>query len=87
MKLTAIIRKLFKRNKELSISEMMERSDSKPWIYTVSGHTFHVMYSVSDMDNGFKTIKDGFKTKTACKEFCKTLSNVNCYITPYVVEI
>ena len=76
--------KLFgrKHRKELTVGELMDMADRKVNIEKHGGKTYIELYAVVDASNGYKTVKDGFKTKFDAKTFCGT--NYNLFINPYI---
>ena len=86
MTLKGIIAKLFHSKRNLTVADLLTMADSTVSKRTIAGRTFVTLWMVSDIDNGFKTVKDGFKTKSEAKAFCETVS-FNWYLTPYEIEM
>lgn len=86
MKLTEIIRKLFGKKNPETVTDILNRMDSREHIETIGNRTFARLWLVKDIDNNFKTVKDGFKTKADAKAYCETVS-FNWYLMPYEIEI
>ena len=85
MKLTATIKRLFKKEKkELSIPEILDKADNTVLIEKHGNREFICYFSVVDINNNFKTVKDGFKTKAEAKAFA--LERSNMYINSYWEE-
>ena len=73
-----------RKNRKLSVSELMDKADSTVWIQKHGKQKFICLYAVVDMADGFRTVKDGFKTKADAKAFCG--NNYNLFINPYFVK-
>ena len=86
MTLRNIIKKLFGK-REKSIAEILSDMDKRQSFSVVGGRTWARLWLVADTNNGYKTIKDGFKTKEEAKAFAITAKVENPYFIPYEVEI
>lgn len=85
MKLLETIKKLFYRKPEPSIWELVEKHDNEKIIEHIGNRTFQTLYAVVSTDS-FRTIRNGFETKSEAKDFSRSLSD-NAYIFPYEIEI
>ena len=86
MTIMKALKKLFGR-REKSITEILTQMDRRQSFSVVGGRTWARLWLVADANNGYKTIKDGFKTKEEAKEFATTAKVANPYYIPYEVEI
>lgn len=73
MKLTTILRNLFsKKEKELTISEILERANNTVQFRTVGKRTWKIVYIVCDIDNGYKAISESFDKRADAIRFAET---------------
>ena len=73
MKLFSAICNLFrKKEKELTISEILERDNNTVRYRHVGRRTWVVLYDVCDMDNGYKAIAQGFYKRADAVQFAET---------------
>ena len=79
-----LLKRLF--HKELTVSEELEKADRKVWKEKHGKRKFICLYAVVDVDNGFRTVAEGFKTKADAKAFCENCG-FNWFINPYFVEL
>ena len=65
--------KLFRKHKkELTISEILERDNNTIRYRTVGRRTWIILYDVSDIDNGYKPIAEGFQKRADAVAFAET---------------
>ena len=81
MKLTEMLKKLFHKDKELTITEILDREDNAIITEKHGKDTLIKLYAVVSISNGYKTVKDGFKTKAEAKTFVGC--NYDLFINPY----
>ena len=82
MKLTEMLKKLFhKNNKELTITDILNMEDNAIITEKHGKDTLIKLYAVVSISNGYKTVKDGFKTKAEAKAFVGC--NYDLFINPY----
>ena len=86
MTIMKAIKKLFGK-REKTIGEILTQMDKRQSFSVVGNRTWARLWLVADANNGYKTIKDGFKTKEEAKTFATVAKIENPYFIPYEVEI
>lgn len=71
MKLVTAIRNLFRKEKELTVSEILERANNTVQFRTVAKRTWKIVYIVCDMDNGYKPISGLFDKRADAINFAE----------------
>ena len=84
MKLTEMLKKLFRKNNELTVTEILNMEDNAIVTEKHGKDTFIKLYAVVSISNGYKTIKDGIKTKAEAKAIVGC--NYDLFINPYWVK-
>ena len=70
--------------KRLSVSDIMNLADNEIRKEKHGNHKFVLLYSVVDIENGYKTVADGFKTKADAKAFAD--GKYNLFLNSYWVQ-
>lgn len=86
MTILEALKKLFGKRKK-SVTEILADMDKRQSFSVVGGRTWARLWLIADANNGYKTVKDGFKTKEEAKAFAITAKIENPYFIPYEVEI
>ena len=69
-----------------TLAEMLKRGREATLKVEVAGKTFVTYWKVCDLNNNYKTVAEGFKSKAECREYCDKLTDVKWYMFPYEVE-
>lgn len=84
MKLTEMLKKLFRKDKELTVTEILNIADNAIETEKHGNENFVKLYAVVSISNGYKTIMDGIKTKAEAKAIVGC--NYDLFINPYWVK-
>ena len=73
MTILEALKKLFGKRKK-SVTEILADMDKRQSFSVVGGRTWARLWLIADANNGYKTVKDGFKTKEEAMEEATNIS-------------